>query len=226
MPISLRSLAPRASRSASPVTVRRGAINVGSMGRYGGTVFTISPSFFQQCRELAADFRNDADKVNFAIDRAVAGYAAVCLGFAQQRSRGFLDPREQNPQWAWKVPVRRISGQYLLGWKVERIGMGHWRTYNDSREAYYIEFGINHEGTGVKGAQGTRVRIRRPILKLSVMDTVAFVRATEMDWREFRGAFSLSSYHSPVTGMSEAALASTLKATGGKLITGAINTKM
>jgi hypothetical protein len=226
MPISLRSLIPGASRSMLPVTMKRGAINVGSMGRYNGTVFTISPSFFQQMRALATDFREDAEKVNFAIDRAVAGYAVVCLGYAQQRSRGFLDAREQNPQFAWKIPVRRISGAYLLGWKVEHAGMGHWRTYNDSREAYYIEFGINHEGTGVTGPQGTRVRIRRPIMKLSVMDTLAFVRETEMDWNEFRGAFSLSTYHSPVAGLTDDAVNATLKATGGKLVVGAINTKM
>lgn len=226
MPVTLRSLIPGASRSALPVSVKRGAMNVGSMGRYNGTVFSISPSYFQQLRELAKDFREDAEKVNFAIDRATAGYAVVSLGFAQKRSRGFLDPREQNPQWAWRIPVRRISGAYLLGWKVEHVGVGHWRTYNDSREAYYIEFGINHEGTGVTSSGGGRVRIRRPIMKLSVMDTIAFARETEMDWREFLSAFTLSSYHSPVAGMSEGAVSASVKATGGKLVVGAINTKM
>lgn len=224
MPVSLRSLIGR-SGSVAPVTISKTRMNVGSMGRLGGTAYSISPSYFNQLRELAADFRTDSEKVMFGIDRAVAGYAAVCLGYAQRRSRGFLDPSEQNPQWAWKIPVRRISGQYLVGWRVQHVGIGTWRTYNESREAYYIEFGINHEGTGVSGPQGTQVRIRRPILKLSVMDTIAFVRGTELDWLEFRGAFSLASYHSPITGMSEEA-ANATAAAGEGFVVGAINTPM
>lgn len=217
----------------------------------------ISDQYFVELKEYANDFRKDAKKVRWAIDRAVMGYAMVTLGFAQKKSMGPLMPQarygrvgalQAGPraqvqfghisknystfgrkvggsgiitEGAWKIPVRRITGAYLAGWKVRHIGVGIWETYNDSREAYFIEFGINHRGTGLTSTGGL-VRIRRPVLKLSVMQAVAFARGTKMPIKEFLGAFSLSSYSSAITNMTPAAAGATIKA-GEGFVYGAIN---
>jgi hypothetical protein len=44
-----------------------------------------------------------------------------------------------------------------------------WQLYNDSREAYFIEFGINPHSYR---------RVRRPIRKLSLMRTLRFAQGT------------------------------------------------
>jgi len=92
-------------------------------------------------------------------------------GEARKLSFGPLDPRQESPGAAWKLPVRRISGAYYLGWKVRRVRRGVVQLYNDSREAYFIEFGINWRGTGK--------RVRRPVRKLSLRRTIDFMRTSQ-----------------------------------------------
>jgi hypothetical protein len=84
-------------------------------------------------------------------------------GFSKQ------GPTYKSSPAAWQIPVRRITGRYYLGWKVRSIGVATWQLYNDSREAYYIEFGIH---TSLR-------RVRRPIRKLSLMQTMNFMMRTE-----------------------------------------------
>jgi hypothetical protein len=86
-------------------------------------------------------------------------------------SFGPYDPGQQSSAAAWKLPVRRISNAYYLGWKVRSLGYAHWQLYNDSREAYYIEFGINWRGAGR--------RVRRPVRKMSLRRTLDFMRTTQ-----------------------------------------------
>jgi len=84
-------------------------------------------------------------------------------GFSKQ------GPQYQSSPAAWQIPVRRITGRYYLGWKIKSLGPAVWQLYNDSREAYYIEFGISpylH-------------RVRRPIRKLSLKKTMDFMMRTE-----------------------------------------------
>lgn len=210
------------SRNASFGGASRIRYNTGS-GRVSKQFLQLSPEYFQQLRQYAMDFKRDRQRVHWAIDRSVMGYAMATLGFAQKRSRGFLDPQQKSPDQAWKIPVRRITGNYLEGWRVRQVRLGVWDTLNDSREAYFIEFGINHSGTGLKSpGGGDNVRIRRPILKLAVMDAVAFARATHMPIRQFMGAFTFSSHSSPLTNMSEGAIKQTLNA-GESFVYGAIN---
>lgn len=120
--------------------------------------------------------------------------------FAQEMSRGPLDPQERKPDAAWKIPVRRISSAYYRGWKVRRLAPAVWMLYNDSREAYYIEYGINHVGRGttVTYKNGrtyikSGARVRRPIRKMSLIKTLNFVdhsrvghRVWEMIWAPYR----------------------------------------
>lgn len=95
--------------------------------------------------------------------------ALVNQGEARKMSYGADDPSQKNPEAAWRIPVRRISQRYYLGWKVKAIRDG-WMLYNDSREAYFIEFGINWIGADR--------RIRRPVRKLSLIRTLRFMETT------------------------------------------------
>jgi hypothetical protein len=96
--------------------------------------------------------------------------AYVNQSMARKLSFGPEDPYQSNPQAAWKLPVRRITGRYYLGWKVRPI-RGGWQLYNDSREAYFIEFGINWMGEGR--------RVRRPVQRLSLMKTMQYMQSTQ-----------------------------------------------
>jgi hypothetical protein len=171
------------------------------MARYKG--FYIDPNFFRQVEEFIQDNRHSAKNVKFGMDAVVMLYAMTALGEAQRRSRGPVDPREtgrrlsghrfigsvsgpsrREPLYsptAWKIPVRRITGAYFSGWYTQRLALAYWMLSNHSREAYFIEFGINHQGTGVRDTAGNRVRIRRPILKLSVLAAYNIASQTNMD---------------------------------------------
>jgi hypothetical protein len=97
--------------------------------------------------------------------------ALVNQGEARKMSFGPSDPGGHNSSLAWKLPVRRISQNYYLGWKVRQLRPGVWQLYNDSREAYFIEFGINWMG-------GNR-RVRRPIRKMSLRRTMEIMMTTK-----------------------------------------------
>jgi hypothetical protein len=107
--------------------------------------------------EVPANFYNAMNKLVYAM-------ALINQGEARKMSFGPSDPNQNRPDAAWKIPVRRISDAYYLGWKVRQVGPAVWQLYNDSREAYYIEFGINWRGSGR--------RVRRPIRKLSLRRTM------------------------------------------------------
>ena len=119
--------------------------------------------------------------------------------FAMEMSRGPNDPQERLPSAAWKIPVRRISSRYYKGWKVKRLAPGVWELANDTREAYFIEFGINHVGQGMTVTykdgrtyiKSSR-RVRRPIRKMSLMKTLRFVdqtRAADRIWERIFSPF-------------------------------------
>lgn len=105
-----------------------------------------------------------------AMDMLVRYMAMVNQGLAQQMSAGPYDPQQRSPQLAWKVPVRRISEKYYVGWKTRRVGVGVWQLYNDSREAFFIEFGIHT----------SERRVRRPIRKLSLRKTLTAMMRTQV----------------------------------------------
>lgn len=93
---------------------------------------------------------------------------------------------------AWRIPVRRISQVYFYAWFAHRLNRGHWETANFSREAFFIEFGINHDrlgATGLKDSAGNRVRIRRPIMKLSLLATLRYIEGTGVERRIMQQIF-------------------------------------
>lgn len=106
-----------------------------------------------------------------SMNELVFHMALINQGIARKMSFGPYDPNEENPGRAWKVPVRRIAGAFYVGWKIRRVKPGVWQLFNDSREAYFIEFGINWLG-------GER-RVRRPIRKLSLRRTMEQMMSTQ-----------------------------------------------
>lgn len=114
--------------------------------------------------EVPAQIRKNMNELVFYM-------ALVNQGLARKMSFGPHDPQQAAPSLAWKLPVRRISENYYFGWKIKQVKPAVWQLYNDSREAYYIEFGINWLG-------GNR-RVRRPIRKLSLRKTMEFMMTTQ-----------------------------------------------
>lgn len=101
-------------------------------------------------------------------------------GEARKMSFGPYDPSGKNAGLAWRTPsqgIRRISERYYLGWKVKSMGLGSWMIYNDSREAFYIEYGISMVGWG-ENRHVPEGRIRRPTNKLAGRRTIEWALST------------------------------------------------
>jgi hypothetical protein len=126
--------------------------------------FRIEQETFVELDNLIRGLEMAGKNIKPAMNMLCQVLAYTGLAQAQKRSRGFVDPNQTAPQQAWKIPVRRITSAYYHGWKVRRITYGVWQVYNDSREAYYIEYGIHTSGR----------RVRRPIAKLSLLATLRF----------------------------------------------------
>lgn len=109
--------------------------------------------------------------LRFYMNELVFHMALLNQGIARKMSFGPLDPSGNNSELAWRTPeegIRRITQRYYLGWKVRQLSPAVWQLYNDSREAYFIEFGIH---TSIR-------RIRRPVRKLSLRRTMEVVLRT------------------------------------------------
>jgi len=96
----------------------------------------------------------------------LARFGVMLAGaYAQKYSAG-VHKHPGDTARSWIMPVPRITNRYFLGWRVARVRQGTWMLTNDSREAYYIEYGIHRNPhTG----QVAPRRIRRPIFKLSFL---------------------------------------------------------
>lgn len=128
--------------------------------------FTFSRKTFESIENAIADNQASVAKMNAGIDLLVRGVILVVKGGAEARSRGPVAPRKRSvPALAYKIPVQRITGAYYAGWTQRRLGMGHWVVYNDTLEAYLIEYGIFQ-------------RVRRPILKMAVLGMLKFLQST------------------------------------------------
>ena len=148
--------------------------------RFSG--YGISRKTFNEIEELMRAL--DTGSRQFAAVQNVAGelLAHTTLGFARQKYSGTAtrpaDARRGLGAPPWTIPVRRITGRTLKGWRVKRVGNG-WMTYNDERGAYMVEHGIARGGGG----------IRRPILKMSVISTLRFMGRTKMGERIMHDTF-------------------------------------
>lgn len=142
----------------------------------GRGLVEISTDTFNAIEEYIRWAEGVPQKMPRAMDILSRFMSLTNLGIAQEMSRGALDPQQRNPSQAWRIPVRRISQRYFYGWQVKRISLGVWMLYNDSREAFYIEFGIHQNpATGQPASR----RQRRPIRKLSLRRTLDAMMRTQ-----------------------------------------------
>lgn len=112
-------------------------------------------------------------RLRASMDELVFYMALVNQGFARKMSFGPYDPGGLREELAWRSPdqgIRRITQRYYLSWKIRKRKEAVWQLYNDSREAYFIEFGIHT----------SLARIRRPVRKLSLRKTMDFMMATDV----------------------------------------------
>ena len=135
--------------------------------------------FLKEIDAYISDIDLTRRQFRYGMNAYVAILAHMMRTEASQRSRGPYDPQQAHPQQAWKIPVRRISGAYFLNWKMRRLAPGVWQVYNDSREAYFIEYGIHKSGR----------RVRRPINKLSLIATLRRADAAGVGYRVWEGIF-------------------------------------
>lgn len=152
-----------------------------------GQGFTIGRKTFEEIEDFIRDNHASAEKVKFGINSLANAMVLVIKGEAQKRSGGPVAARKRsNPALAYRIPVQRITGRYFAGWMIKKLGSGHYLIYNDSVEAFLIETGLYQ-------------RVRRPILKMSLMSMLALLQTTRtaerfVDWvmaprRNSRGQF-------------------------------------
>ena len=118
-------------------------------------------------------------KLPEAEDYMTAYLAMLAGSYAQKYSAG-VQKSPHDTSRSWGMPVPRITSSYFLGWRVQRVRHGTWILTNDSREAYYIEYGIHRNPA--TGAVATR-RIRRPIFKLTLLRTMEHIQRSALAHR-------------------------------------------
>lgn len=173
-------------------------------GQPRGGFVGITTNMFDAVEEFLQDFRHSMLNWQYGEQALVMLLAKTSQGFAQQMSRGpnvgpsggsqmELTGRRfvvdssgtatPSPQWrgqAWRIPVRRITSRYYQGWKVRRIAPNIWELYNESREAYFIEFGIHPTSP---------YRVRRPVRKMAALKTIRFAQQTKAGHRILDSVF-------------------------------------
>lgn len=149
-------------------------------------------------------------KLKTNMNELVYYMALVNQRYARKMSFGPLDPGGTRQDLAWRVPVRRISERYYLGWKVKQVRPAVWQLYNDSREAYYIEFGINWLGAGR--------RVRRPVRKLTLRQTLNFMMTTSAYHRIWADIFSSPRHRNRGLGFSQVVQSPGLGGMGSMLL--------
>jgi hypothetical protein len=145
-------------------------------GRYDAPVnFGITLESIRQIEDYITDNQFSIQKLEYGMDTLVRVLANIVQMEARKRSQGPVAPRWRSvPAFAYKIPVQRITGAYYAGWTLRRVRNAHWMVYNDTFEAWLIEFGIH-------------MRVRRPILKMSFLAMLKFIQTTRtaemfVDW--------------------------------------------
>lgn len=125
------------------------------------------------------------------MDRLVYAMALANQAYSRRMSFGPLDPGGKRTELAWQLPVRRITESYYLSWKLRRVSPAVYQVYNDSREAYFIEFGINWLGAGR--------RVRRPVRKLATIKMMRYMQSTSAFHRMWVDVFRSRKHHAGFT---------------------------
>lgn len=142
-----------------------------------GSIPTVgfSRKTFENIENFIADNEASKEKVQQGIDLLVRAMVLAIKGFAQEKSGGPLAPRQRSvAALANRIPVQRITGRYYAGWTQRRLGHARWMVFNDAKEAWYVEYGIHQ-------------RVRRPVLKMSLIGMLGMLQTTRtgdrfMEW--------------------------------------------
>jgi len=133
-----------------------------------GTGFKVTPESFNRIVRFMEQNEESVVKAREGMDLLVQLMAVFTRSEAMKKSQGPVAARRRsNPAMAYRIPVQRITGRYYASWYVRRAGSGRWRVGNDSFEAVLIENGIFQ-------------RVRRPILKMSVLSMLRYVQQTQV----------------------------------------------
>jgi hypothetical protein len=144
-------------------------------------------------------------KLKFYMNELVFHMALVNQGIARKMSFGPSDPSGTSKELAWRTPsqgIRRITGQYYVRWQVRQVGPAVWQLYNDSREAYFIEFGISRVGFAGERHVPAR-RIRRPVRKLSLLRTLEYMMTTRVYHRVWASILTSPKHHGRGAGFTQ-----------------------
>lgn len=144
-------------------------------------------------------------KLRFFMNELVFHMALVNQGFARKMAFGPSDPSGRASDLAWRTPaqgIRRITGAYYVSWKVRQVRPAVWQLYNDSREAYFIEFGISRVGFAGNRTVPAR-RIRRPVRKLSLLRTLEYMMTTRAYHRVWASVLSSPRHHGLGAGFTQ-----------------------
>lgn len=126
---------------------------------------------FNAIERFIRENRENKAKVAVGVDLLVRTMAMMVKGIAQGKSLGPIAPRRRSvPALAYRIPVQRITGAYVAGWQLRRLGLARWLIFNNSKEAYLIESGLH-------------MRVRRPILKMSLIGMLKMLQATRTEQR-------------------------------------------
>jgi len=146
----------------------------------GRGVVEITPESLKALEDCAAWCTNVArNKLPWADHMLAKTMAMVAGGMAQKRSAG-IKRAPQDTTRSWKMPVPRVTSKYFMGWRIKRVSNEAYLLTNDSREAYFIEFGIHRNP---RTGQPSPRRIRRPVLKLSVLEMLKMIYASPIGHR-------------------------------------------
>lgn len=153
----------------------------------GRTKIELSSDFFAALEDYIAWAENVPRKMRQAEDYLARFLSLLMLGHVQKESGGpRRDPSNKPHPLAWMTPVPRVTDRYYLGWRVQRIRKGTWILTNDSREAFYIEYGLHRNP---RTGQPSPRRIRRPIMKRAFQKTAIQASSTAVGHRIFAEVF-------------------------------------
>ncbi len=126
---------------------------------YGG--ISITRSDFNSVADFAKALDQGSRQFAEVMDTAAQLWAMLIKGLVQQKYRG-----PSSGGAAGTIPVRRLTGRTYASWKVKRLRKGAWEIYSEERGAYMVEYGLGSN------------RVRRPVLKMSVVGSLRFIART------------------------------------------------
>jgi len=152
----------------------------------GQKVIDFTPETLKMLEDWLAWAENvERHKILEAEDLLALVMVTMCYQYAQKFSAGMRrDPKDTSRSWKWPIP--RVTGRYFAAWQMQRVRQGTYILTNNSREAYFIEYGIHRNP---RTGQPSPRRIRRPVLKRSLLETTRMLQSSALSHRLWSGVF-------------------------------------